>query len=77
LLAVPIQTKPTFSAGVPAAIPVDRFFQSGSFERQYDVMPDARLLVLQPASTDTGPRPVQQIHVVLNWFEELKQRVPK
>jgi hypothetical protein len=26
--------------------------------------------------TDAAPRP-EQINIVLNWFEELKQRVPK
>jgi hypothetical protein len=32
------------------------------------------LFMLKP--TDAAPRP-EQINIVLNWFEELKQRVPK
>jgi len=27
-------------------------------------------------ASDTGERPVTQINVVLNWFEELKRLVP-
>ena len=46
---------------------------------QFDVTADGqRLLVLVPAGSgdtgDTAPGP--RINVILNWFEELKQRVP-
>jgi hypothetical protein len=41
----------------------------------YDVSPDGqRFLMLKP-SESTGVAPTQ-INVVLNWFEELKRRVP-
>ena len=43
----------------------------------YDVSPDGqRFLMLKPvdpAGRDSAPT---QINVVLNWFEELKQKVP-
>jgi hypothetical protein len=40
----------------------------------YDVSLDGRrLLIVQEAEEESAPR---QIHVVLNWFEELKRRVP-
>jgi hypothetical protein len=41
----------------------------------YDVSPDGqRFLMLKPSeSAQTTPT---QINVVLNWFEELKQKVP-
>jgi hypothetical protein len=40
---------------------------------EYDVMPDGRhFLLLKPPIEET-PR---QIQVVVNWFEELKRRVP-
>ncbi len=46
--------------------------------RTYDVSPDGqRFLVLTPAAGDgEGDAPQPEIHVVLNWFEELKARVP-
>ena len=44
--------------------------------RIWDVLPDGRFIgVVGPADTAASPRPVE-IQVVLNWFEELKQRVP-
>jgi hypothetical protein len=40
----------------------------------YDVSPDGqRFLMLKAAEQATAPN---QINVVLNWFEELKQKVP-
>jgi hypothetical protein len=41
----------------------------------YDVSPDGqRFLMLKPVETQTSTP--TQINVVLNWFEELKRRVP-
>ncbi len=37
----------------------------------YDVHPDGRLLMIEPESSSAI-----SINVILNWFEELKQRVP-
>ena len=39
----------------------------------YDVSSDRRLLIVQPAPEESAPL---RFEVVLNWFEELKQRVP-
>ncbi len=38
----------------------------------FDITPDGDFVMIQWAK----PEPITQIHVVLNWFEELKQRVP-
>jgi serine/threonine-protein kinase len=40
--------------------------------RNYDVMPDGRLLVVMPIGD--GPPESREIRVMLNWFEELKKR---
>jgi len=47
----------------------------------WDIHPDGKrfLMIKPPASTGAapaaaGPRP--KINIVVNWFEELKQRVP-
>jgi eukaryotic-like serine/threonine-protein kinase len=75
MMAVEITTKPTFSAGNPkmlfegAYVPTPRSFQD------YDVSPDGqRFLMLKPS--DAAEAASTQINVVLNWFEELKQKVP-
>jgi hypothetical protein len=47
-------------------------FQS-TVPRTYDVLPDGRFVMIQ---LDGGENAQQDIAVVLNWFEELKQRVP-
>jgi hypothetical protein len=46
--------------------------------RHYDVSADGqRFLLLKDASTTDGQKPVApEIHVVLNWIEELKRLVP-
>jgi serine/threonine-protein kinase len=50
-----------------------QFINTGS-NRNYDVSSDGkRFLMILPANEATS-RP--QIHIVLNWFEELKQKVP-
>ena len=43
--------------------------------RPYDVLPDGRFVGIEVMSPSTELR-TQQINVVLNWFEELKARVP-
>jgi serine/threonine-protein kinase len=76
--AVPVQTQPSFSAGVPMPLPIASvpLLTESSMDRHYDFTPDGkRLLMLIPASTGTSERSaMQQITVVLNWFEELRQR---
>jgi serine/threonine-protein kinase len=42
--------------------------------RTFDILPDGRIVGVVPAAS--RPTQVQQIHVVLNWFEELKAKVP-
>ena len=76
MMAVDITTQPPFSAGKP------RMLFSGPYlpdwtalGTNYDISPDGRrFLMVKPVdSPDAGPA---QINVVLNWFEELKHRVP-
>ena len=39
----------------------------------YDVAPDGRLLMIRPGVEELAP---PDLHVVLNWVDELKRRVP-
>lgn len=77
-VSVRIQTQPSFSVSEPAEIPIDRMIQAPGSAREFDILPDGRFLVVLPAPQpgETESRPTQQINVVLNWFTELKQRVP-
>ncbi len=47
--------------------------RGGTHHAGYDVAPDGRLLIVQPAAEESAPL---RFEIVLNWFEELKQRVP-
>jgi serine/threonine-protein kinase len=77
LTAVPIQTSgSTFSAGKPAKV-FDARYSTPFPPRQYDVSPDGQrfLMLKDSAAGDPTATPASMV-VVLNWFEELKQRVP-
>jgi len=87
--AVRVTTMPSVAIGNPEAVPAGGEFQTrGRVEREYDVTPDGRLLAVVAAGQGrrgltaggnvTAPQTanVQQINVILNWLEELKQRVP-
>jgi Tol biopolymer transport system component len=48
-----------------------------AFERNYDVARDGRIVGVVPASqTQSGAQTSPQVQVVLNWFEDVTQRVP-
>jgi eukaryotic-like serine/threonine-protein kinase len=75
MMAVEITTHPGFAVGKP------RMLFEGHYEpapvpiANYDVSPDGqRFLMLKPVEEVEAP--ATQINVVLNWFEELKQKVP-
>jgi serine/threonine-protein kinase len=77
-IAVSVTTQPRFSFGSPTLVP--RGFTEGNAaanERSYDVAPDGkRFIGVVRASGQSTTLSVPQIHVVLNWSEEVKQRVP-
>jgi len=69
---VPIQTAPTFSAGIPTKVFDTRYFSAG-VGRSYDVSPGGqRFLMIKAAGSEQAP----SIVVVLNWLEELKAKLP-
>ena len=77
LRSVDIVTEPVFAFSNEQTFPVEGFNVVGSY-RDYDISPDGeRLLMVFPAGQpDTGEPGRPQINIVLNWFEELKERVP-
>ena len=76
-MSVKIATQQSFTFGNPVPIPIDGIFGSGAGAvRDFDVTPDGKFIVVKGAaqfSQTTGPL---QVLVVLNWFSELRQRIP-
>jgi Tol biopolymer transport system component len=76
MMAVEIVTKPSFSPGTPKVLFEGQYQSLPTISTpNYDVSPDGqRFLMLKPVEqVQAAPT---QINVVLNWFEELKRRVP-
>ena len=77
LRSVDIVTEPNFGFSNEQTLPVEGFNVVGYY-RDYDFMPDGERLVMvfpaDQAESDEPNRP--QINIVLNWIEELKERVP-
>ena len=73
LMAVTIETEPTFSAGAPQMLFSTEGYMGSVSAANYDTHPDGeRFLML---TGDSGSAPTQVI-LVENWFEEIKRLVP-
>ena len=74
MMVVSIATQPAFAAGLPQLLFEGAFEPTGTGTSGYDVSPDGRrFLMIQPTAPEL---PATQVHVVINWFEELKRLVP-
>ena len=73
--AVAVTLNPTFSVGSPRLLFSGPYLDSGPLApSDYDVSPDGqRFLVIQISDEERAPR---RLHLVQNWFEELKAKVP-
>jgi hypothetical protein len=72
-----VQTEPTFEPGKPMVLFQGKYVsQSPIIGISWDISPDGkRFLMMKELDSAAGGGP-QRVNVVLNWFEELKQRVP-
>ena len=76
MMAAEVSTRGTFSVGKPRMLFEGPYVPSPLSSTDYDVSPGGQhFLMLKSAEQEKAPAPVQ-INVVLNWFEELKQKVP-
>jgi hypothetical protein len=68
-------TRPDVWSGVlfPAIVSGNRVV---SEPRAWDILPDGRLIGITSATDPAARSSSSEIHVVLNWFEELKALVP-
>jgi hypothetical protein len=82
-MVVEVETDPTFIPGIPKELFKGTYFSVTGLTActLWDIHPDdKRFLMMKPpqltneaSGTDT---PQDKINIVLNWFEELKERVP-
>jgi Tol biopolymer transport system component len=72
----PVYTRPAFSAGQPVLVDRDFAITGPAIgrSRTFDVLPDGRFIGVRDELL--GGREPDRVEVVLNWFEELKARVP-
>jgi serine/threonine-protein kinase len=77
-MAVLVKTKPTISLETPKTMFRGTYAFSGTASiGNWDVSPDGKrfLVIKSPGSAGAGGGP-RKINIAVNWFEELKQRVP-
>jgi eukaryotic-like serine/threonine-protein kinase len=75
IMTVEVDTKSGFSVGKPRMLFEGPYLPTSASFPYYDVSPDGqRFLMLKPI--EQAQAAPTQINVVLNWFEELKQKVP-
>jgi serine/threonine protein kinase/Tol biopolymer transport system component len=75
MMAVDIATQPSFTAGAPRML-FERPYEPAPFPiANYDVSQDGQRFLMLKSVEQSEAAPTQ-INVVLNWFEELKQKVP-
>jgi len=77
-MAVPVETRQSFKAGRPTVLfqRAEMRFLGGVDLNDFtywDISPDGKRFLMLRAAEAEAPR---KINIVLNWFEELKQRVP-
>ena len=79
VMVVPVDTRQAFSAEAPsplfaAAYALDTVGVGGN--PNYDISPDGERFIFVEQDSPIGVEEIPRINVVLNWFEELKARVP-
>jgi serine/threonine protein kinase len=80
VMAVSVKTDPGFTLDVPKTLFRGLYvsLSSSSDEDTWDISPDAKrfLMIKEPKLTASSGGSPRKINIVLNWLEELKQRVP-
>ena len=77
LMAVPTTLDPTFNAGRPR--PLFRYagiFRMSGTAAAYDIHPDGKRFIMVSEPDEPIAQGPDQIHIVLNWFDELKRLAP-
>ena len=75
-VGVTVRTAPSFTFTSPVAVPRGFIQALPTNPRPFDVLPDGRFVVVGTQGQSQRASAPTQIHVVLNWFEELKRLSP-
>jgi Tol biopolymer transport system component len=75
MMAVDIATQPGFAAGKPRMLFEGHYAPTPATSANYEVTPDGQQFLMLKPNEQAQAAPTQ-INIVLNWFEELKQKVP-
>jgi serine/threonine protein kinase len=79
VMSTTLQTEPAFNFGTPKELFKSKYV-SNTIGHPWDISPDGKrfIMIKPPAAAAAAPPAAAQpkIGIVLNWFEELKQRVP-
>ena len=67
---------PGFTAGNPVSVFMGANNNAPQVQRVYDIMPDGKHILTFLDPGDPSSPETLQINVTLNWFEDLKRRVP-
>lgn len=73
LVAVSVSSGPAFSAGSVARL-FEHLSLTGSYYPQYDVSADGRRFILAESAGLGSEAPQPSIRVVMNWYEEFRDR---
>jgi eukaryotic-like serine/threonine-protein kinase len=78
VMAVAVQTEPAFKCGKPVPLFRGTYVGLGD-EHPWDISPDGKRFLMMKEVVSTAKPAAEaprKINIVVNWFEELKQRVP-
>ena len=73
MMMVPVSTSPRFIPGKPKVLFTGKFAEGWPPYANYDVTPDGSGFIMIEGEESSHPEPTR-IHVILNWFEELRLR---
>jgi serine/threonine-protein kinase len=82
VMAVSAETEPTFKAGKPETLFQAPSIVLGSMEALniWDISPDGKRFIMMKSllqtENESSEKARSKINIVVNWFEELKERVP-
>ena len=75
MMVVAVETESAFNAGTPELLFAAPYLSGAPLRtRPWDVAPDGRFLMVREGSVGQAASP--HINVVLNWQQELLERVP-
>lgn len=74
MMVVAFETEPTFKPGIPRELFRGHYYSL--FGHNWDLSPDGNRFLMIKEAVSAATEAPRRIHIVLNWFEELKQRVP-